>query len=266
MAATSMCFVILSDTVDDTFADVVSSLRRFCPDADIAWYNSGQRRDTPFDLLRVRRDRPLKYMKITPAFFDILEWAAESEYDYVVNVETDMAFIRPGFQDYVQRQLRDAHYLAPGLRHRTPEVSLWPSYHSLAKDRQELLSIMGMSHTNRAFCPAQVFSREYATTLLSSDMYSRVRSFVERNQQPERSSTLQELILPTLAEALGLTSRSYAAHLAQFNRFRPYQAMRDVEQAQRTPDAYFIHPVRRSSSDPVRAWIRDLVRTDASIA
>jgi hypothetical protein len=265
MSGSTTCFVAISDTVDDTFEDLVLSLRAFCPGADIAWYNSGPQRETPFGLRRVSPSRPLKYMKITPAFFDIFEWAREQDYDRIVNVETDLAFIKPGFLEFIERQMSDIDYLAPGLRRRIPRISLWPAHRTLAGERQELAAILGMDYVNRCFSPAQVFGRRYISAVLSSENYPELRSFLERNQHPQRSWTLQELLLPSLADSVGVASRSYPAHMAPFNRYRPHHAPLDLDLAQAVSDAYFIHPIRRDSGDPVRRHIKGLVRAAAQL-
>ncbi len=248
------CFVIISNRIDDSFSELVNGLRAFCNPADIAWYNSGSRQPAPSGVIEVSPSRPLKYAKITPAFFDVFEWAGGQDYDYVVNVETDMAFIKPGFLSFVEDQMADIDYLAPGLRHRTPTMTQWRPYRSLQAERAELLSILGMSYTNRCFNPGQVFSRRYISALLSSDVYPDIRGFVERNQWPERSYTLQEVILPTLADRLGLAARSYPREMAVFNRYRPYQGPYDLELSRGNSDAYFLHPVRRGADDPVRVF------------
>ncbi|MEH0542274.1 hypothetical protein QA802_04015 [Streptomyces sp. B21-105] len=252
------CFVIISNTVDDAFEDLVLGLRAFCPEADIAWYNSGTRRDTPFGLRRVSCDRPLKYMKITPCFFDIFEWSISQNYDQVINLETDMVFIRPGFLEFIAQQMKEVDYVAPGLRRNIPPVSLWPAYRTLSSERAELSAILGTDHLNRCFSPSQIFGRGYVSALLSSGNYARIRSFVERNQQPGRSWTLQELILPSLADSVGATSRPYPLRMATFNRYRPFQAPIDLEIAQTVSDAFFLHPVRRAGDDPVRRHARNL--------
>ncbi|MET9080795.1 pentapeptide repeat-containing protein [Streptomyces sp. NPDC004237] len=246
--------------MDEALEDLVLSLRMFCPGADVAWYNSGPPKDTPFGMHTVTPCRPLKYRKVAPAFFDMFEWALDAGYDRVVNVETDLAFIRPGFLTFLDDYMQGADYLGPGLRREIPAISLWPAYRTLAGEREELSSILGMSHMNRGFSPAQVFGRGYISAVLSSDRYPSLRAFVERNQQPQRSITLQELLLPSLADSVGVTSRPYPAHLGQFNRYRPYQAPIDVEQALSTSDAFFVHPIRRHREDPVRSYVRGLVR------
>lgn len=251
-----ICFVVISDTVDDSFSDLTRGLRAFCPTADIAWYNSGRRRPALSGVIEIPRSRPLKYAKITPAFFDVLEWAGEQDYDQVINVETDMAFIKPGFLGFIEEQMKSVDYLAPRLRYRTPEVTQWRPYRSLQGELPELLSILDMPYTNRCFNPGQVFSRRYISKLLSSEIYPEIRGFVERNQGPGRSYTLQEVILPTLADRLDLSSGTYPNEMAVFNRYRPYQGPYDLELARDNPSAYFLHPVRRSGEDAVRAFAR----------
>lgn len=53
---------------------------------------------------------------MTPAFLDILEWAADTDYDYAINVETDLTFIRPCFSSFVAGLMADADYMAFGYR------------------------------------------------------------------------------------------------------------------------------------------------------
>jgi len=261
MTGLKTCFVVISDSVDDSFEDLVLSIETFCPGADIAWYNSGRRRETPFALERVVPDRPLSRWKTTPAFFDVFEWSGGRDYDCVVNVETDLAFIKPGFLGFVESQLRDVDYLATGLRYRVPRISMWPPYRTLGEEREELTSMLGIDHLNRAFGAVQVFGRSYISALLHSDRYPAVRAFVERNQRPGRSNSLQELILPSLADSLGVRSRPYPDQLTTLNRFRPYQSGLDLEAARSTADAFFLNPIRRSATDPVRGAVKELVRS-----
>ncbi|MBR7834909.1 hypothetical protein KDL01_16670 [Actinospica durhamensis] len=261
MAGLRTCFVVISDVLDDAFEDLALSIEAFCPGADVAWYNSGRRRDVPCGLERVVPDRPLRQRRITPAFFDVFEWAGDRDYDCVVNVETDLAFIKPGFLDFVGSRLRDVDYLATGLRYRVPAITMWPPYRSLGEHRAELAEILGIDHFNRAFGSVQVFGRGYIRALLSSGRLPAVRAFVERNHRPERSSSLHELILPTLAEGLGVRSGSFPDHMTGFNRFRPHQSELDLSAARAAADVFFVNPIRRGAEDPVRRSVRELVRT-----
>lgn len=256
-----ICFVILSNHLDDSFHELIRALRTFCPDSDIAWYNSGRRESPPPGIRKIPTSRPLKYAKIAPALFDMLEWTGQHDYDCMVNVETDLAIIKPGFEQFIEEQMTEVDYLAHGFRRRTPTISMWPAYRGIQSELSTLLSILGMNYTNRCFNPAQAFSRKYISTLLSSDIYPNLRAFTERNQRPELSYVLEELILPTLADRFELSARPYPADVAIFNRYRPYHGPDDLALALRNPAAYFIHPVRRDPDDPVRAAVSALSRS-----
>jgi hypothetical protein len=261
------CLVVLDHRHDVYLNDLVHGIRTFCPKADVAIYDSGNGAPgfgTADELPRLPASRPLSYAKVTPFFLDLLEWAAAQNYNNVINVETDMAFLRPGFESFLRSAMLNADYLAPSLSRVTAQTSRWRPYRSLRAELPELLSILGTDHTNRCFSPGQVFSARFAERLLSSPWYSDVRAFVERNQQPGRSFSLQEVLLPTVAEVLGLRVSGYPAHLTRFNRYRPYHAGASVRLARATEDAYFVHPVRRDEADEARKIVRQLSRAGGS--
>ncbi|MEV5600306.1 hypothetical protein AB0L33_02560 [Streptomyces sp. NPDC052299] len=257
-----LCFVVLDHAPDEYVDDLVRGIRRFCPAADIYWYDSGPAgavgRRAPVDVERMECSRPLLYAKVTPFFFDMLEWAADRDYDYVVNVESDMAFINEGFEDFLASAMADNDYLAPRFARKTPNTSRWRPYRSLRPELPDLLDVLGMDYTNEAFSPGQVFTPRYIHTLLDSPWYPRLREFVARNQEPGRSFTLQEVLLPTLVDALGLRGSDYPAHMTAFNRYRPYHAASSVAKAHQRGDVPFVHPVRRDAEHAARRFVRAL--------
>jgi len=262
-----LCFVVLDHRNDRYFADLVRSLRAFCPDAEVFWYDSGATvRDPVVDgVRRMPVGRRLQYAKVTPFFFDMFEWAVDQGYDYVVNAESDMAFIQPGYERFLDQAMRDVDYLSPGFSRATPRTSRWRPYRSLRSELPELMSILGIDYTNGCFSPGQVFSAKYISTLLASPLYGRIRAFVEGNQLPGRSFTLQEVLLPTLADVLGLAVQDYPPYFATFNRYRPYHGRHAVSRALDITDVHFIHPVRRAEDDPARQAARTLASFDPSM-
>ncbi|MFE9098031.1 hypothetical protein [Streptomyces sp. NPDC007264] len=257
-----LCFVVLDHAPDEYFEDLVRGIRRFCPGADVHWYDSGPAglpapRPT-VDVPRLECSRPLAYAKVTPFFFDMLEWAADRGYDYVVNAESDMAFLNDGFEDFLSSAMADSDYLAPRFARKTPRTSRWRPYRSLRPELPELFDILGTDCTNEAFSPGQVFTPRYVHALLDSPWYPRLREFVARNQEPGRSFTLQEVLLPTLVDVLGLRAADYPAHMTACNRYRPYHAASSVAHAHRRGDVPFVHPVRRDAAHPARRFVRAL--------
>jgi hypothetical protein len=264
-----ICVVILDHRNSRYLQDLIDGIRLSCPDADIAWYNSGQdppAPGTPAAALPVLpNSRPLRYAKVTPFFFDMFEWAAGQPYDYVVNAETDMAFIRPGYDRFIADVMRDTDYLAPRFQRHVPRDTRWAPYRMLVPDLPELFGILGIGSLNKCFSPAQVFSARYVESLVGSPWYDDLRGFVARNQEPEKSRTLQELLLPTLADVVKLRVCDYPAQLAPFNRYRPYHSLETVLRARATKDAYFVHPVLRDEADPARQAIRRFARDSATV-
>ncbi len=260
----SICIVLCDHRNDLYLQDMIDGIAALCPRTNIAWYNSGDEPPRPgsvgTSVAMLPRSRPLQYAKVTPFFLDMFEWAAGQPYDYVVNAETDMAFIQPGFEWFIAQAMNEADYLAPGYVRDTPRTSRWRPYRSLRPELPELLSILGIGITHRCFSPGQVFSTRYIETFLGSAWHSELRGFVSRNQDPSRSFSLQEVLLPTAADALGLAARGYPAHLAAVNRYRPYHPAASILRARETPDAYFVHPVRRDETDGARQIVRQLAR------
>jgi hypothetical protein len=259
-----ICVVIADHRHDDYLTDLVGSLRAFVPAADIAVYNSGDSQSFRAHLVygsvaTLPASRSLAYAKVTPFFLDMFEWAAGQDYDYIVNAETDMAWIKPGFETFLAAAMRGYDYMAPNFKRNTPRTSRWRPYRSLKPELPELLAILGLTSTNQCFSPAQVFSSRYIHSVLTSRQYSRLRTFVERNQAPEKSFSLQEVLLPTLVDAFALSARDYPSQLATVNRYRPYHAAQSVRRALDIPDAYFVHPIRHDDTDPARMLARKLL-------
>ncbi|MFI7643884.1 hypothetical protein [Nonomuraea sp. NPDC049400] len=110
----------------------------------------------------------------------------------------------------------------------TSPNSQWPAYLSPKPELPELLSILGMTHTNRSFSPWPGI----------------------RPQLPP---------LPTLADWFGLTARSYPDGVSLFNRYRPFQTAQDLALALDHSSALFLRPVGRSPGPPM-AQVRALVQ------
>jgi hypothetical protein len=257
-----ICAVILDHKNDVYLQDLIDGLRTFCPGLEIAWYNSGGEQPEPGTpaaaLPMLPNSRPLRYAKVTPFFFDMLEWAAGQNCDYVVNTETDVAFIQPGYEQFVTDAMRDTDFLAPGFARGTSTETWWRPYQSLVPELPELLQILGLDYTNKCFSPGMVFGSRYIEALLTAPWYADLRAFIARNQDPQCSKSLQEVLMPTLADALGVRVSDYPAQLAEFNRFRPWHSATSVLRALTTLDAYFVHPVRRDEQDEARQIVRQL--------
>jgi hypothetical protein len=242
-----------------SLADTVQNVRHFCPQAELYLYNSG---DDPtlgadLEIQFVPSPRRLYYAKVTPFFFDMFEWLVNEriKFDYAINLETDMLFIRKGFEAFISEVMRDCDYMAPRFARFTSGKSRWRPIRSLRPELPQWFKTLGVDYTHEGFSPGQVFSKKYVEKLLHHAAYPEIRRLLKENQ----SYTLQEVLFPTLVDALKLCGQSYPTGTEPHIRYRPYHALRGVKRALALPDAYFIHPVRREMDNPARVLIRSLM-------
>ena len=260
-----IAIVVLAHSDELSLGDFVNNIMRFCPGCSLFLYNSGH--DPHFGsnvgLECIPNPQRLDYAHIMPFFLDIFEWFVRDarQFDYLVNAETDMLFIRQGFESFLTEAMHAYSYMAPVFRRGIPESSKWRPYHSLRLEVKHWKRALGMDSLNRAFNPGQVVDRQYAESLLQHKGYSEIRRLVDRNQ----SFTLHEVLNPSLVDFLGLKGRSYPEGLEQINRYRPYHAVSGVRRALSIEDAYFVHPVRRSQDDLARRMILSLRPTSRNV-
>lgn len=251
--------VILEDRDDAALRDLVRNVRHFCPEATLALYNSGADPSLGqgLDLLHVPDPQRLEYARVTPFFFDVFEWFASQPvaFDYFMNLETDMLFIRKGFEAFLYRAMSESDYMAPLFKQFTSRRSKWRPIRSLRPELPDWYAALGLDYTHEGFSPGQIFSRNYINKLLASPMYAQIKKLWTTN----KSFTLQEVLFPTLTDPLQLQGRSYPEGLEKIIRYRPYQAVSGVQRALATADAYFVHPVRREPDCASRLFIHSLM-------
>lgn len=250
-------FVILAHDDKPSLQQFVDNIRFYCPHADLVLYNSGDDLSLGTDLSVTLFPNPrrLYYAKVVRFFFDVFDWLYKSniQYDYFINLETDMLFIRKGFEKFIEEQMQGIDYLGPDYQQFTSNKSRWRPIRSLRPELPQWYNLLGFKYTHRAFSPAQVFSKNYIDTLLSHPSYTEILRLIEEVNQ---SYTLQEVLLPTLPDFLNLKARSYPHSLKSINRYRPYQGVPGIKRAFSISDAYFVHPVRREMDNDARVLIQ----------
>src|SRR5437868_1896780 len=180
-----LLFVILAHTDHASLEELVDNVRVFCPRARMLLYNSGEnsRLGSNLSIPRFQSPRRYGYARITPFFFDVFEWAVRSGdgFGAIVNLETDLLFIRPGYQDFVKKWLACADYLAPNLVERRSLKTRWRPMRSLRPEFKRWFEFFGFQYWHGTFSPAQVFSRRYVKTLVEHDRYAELRRLAEEN-------------------------------------------------------------------------------------
>lgn len=250
--------VILAHDKPEILEGMIRNIRHFCPNFDVLLYNGG---DDPalgenLDVVRIQPSRRLYYARIIHFFFDTFEWLALNNlnYDYVTNIDSDVLFIRSGFDSFLDSFMGNADYLAQKFNRYTPYKSTWRPFHSLKPELTDWYQLFEFEYTNQAFNPGQTFSAKYIDKLLNFHKYGELKKLIKKNQ----SYTLHEVLFPTLVDVLSLSAKAYPHNLDPINRWRPYQAVSGITRALLTPDAYFVHPVPMYIDNKARRLVYSL--------
>jgi hypothetical protein len=194
---------------------------------------------------------------------DSMRFALEQlDFEALTIVDSDQLLVRPGYVTRV-REFTDAHPEvgmlgnAPGPQPRSSRVDpVRVAWREPELWRPLLSRLPGGSAAfpHWTFWPSTVFTRRAAADL--------VRLFdegeVERILRRSRIWATEEIVLPTLAAALG---HEIALHPGRYDyvRYRVGYTMADLDRAFASPDVYWIHPIPRVLDDPLRARIRDTI-------
>ncbi len=255
--------VIVAHDDPASLAELVVNARHFCPDAQLYLYNSGDNMSLGTDLKikMVPLPRRLYYAKVTPFFFDMFEWLTNERipFDYAINLETDMLFVKKGFEAFICDVMANCDYMAPRFASFTSKKSRWRPIRSLRPELPEWFKVLGVEHTHEGFSPGQVFSSQYVGKLLAHPRYPDIRRLVKEN----KSYTLQEVLFPTLIDTLNLSGQSYPSGTEPFIRYRPYQGINGVKRALECPNIYYVHPIRREMDNAARVFIRSLAHSQS---
>jgi len=244
----------------DALPDLVANARHFNPGATLALYNSGNdpTLGDGLDIDRIIPSRPLTYAHVMPFFLDTFEWLHTNsiQYDYLVNLETDMLFVKAGYETWTDAAMRHTDYMTANYTTEVNTHSITRCVYTLRPYLAQWYDLLGFEHVHIGFSPGMVFSRRYVDRLVGHGQYGRIKAMVEDSRD---AMSLQEVLLPTLAEYLGLWARGYPKVGREFNRFRPYQTLATARRAITTNDVYFVHPVPREGDNAARMMVREMV-------
>ena len=126
-----ICFALLAHTNEEVLANQVANVQKYNPGCKIVLYNGGT--DPEFgktvSVPICPYSRPLQKGKLGHFLLGIMRWLEESgdEYDYLVNLDSDILFIRPGYEEALDREMSgsDCMGINMGLQRSPEEVMHW---------------------------------------------------------------------------------------------------------------------------------------------
>ena len=243
--------VILAHEEPDALADFVRNIRYFCSNANLLFYNSNP---VPglgegLDLLVIPNSNQQAYENLTPYYLDVFEWLIKYSisFDYFVHLESDMLFSAMAGFDFMAPHLTKFHTMKQHYPYKTirPELPEW-------------YKLFGFEYVHWGFNPGFVFSRKYIESIVNFKDLPTLREKVKNS----KAFALQEILLPTFTDVLGLEGRSYPKRgNRRSNRFRPYIIVWAIRAALKNPQVFYVHPVRREADSKARVFVRNLIPT-----
>ena len=232
--------------------------------------------------------KPQSYGALHGYMIDCLRWACQDRgFDTVTNVDSDQLLLHRGYTERLaeiamQRPNFGLLQSSPATvdwpttgsqsliplgflgRASAPAVISYPQYTAFLELKAWVPFLMkfttgsgyhfnGLSHYPKwTFWPGAVFSRQAATAVLSlldSNIY--LRTLIGRSQ----IFATEEIIFPTLISLLGfdLVQTPFDETCL---RFKTKYSVDTLEQSLSTPDRFWMHPIPRDMSDPLRTHLR----------
>jgi hypothetical protein len=238
-------------------ADLVENVRYFMKPNVVIVFDCSREQDLceRLDVDRCPTSRPLRWGHLAPFFVEVMQWLERRgvDYDYLVTLHSDMLLIRHGLDDYLDEQMVNSEYMAPGYL-RTDDwcESRIPYLRRFHYGWRRIWGpLFGIDGPSWGYSPGQVFRREYADKLKKFPRSERLLELAYRS----RILGIEEVFFATMADAMGCNPlrmpEEHGCH-------QPVVTLPRLKGYLETPSVYFIHKVRLSESDPVRVAMKDL--------
>lgn len=254
-----ICFAILVHDNRELVKQLIDNIRYYCPNSIMMLYNGGED-PTLCDGLGVPvcpSSRKLERGWTTVYFLETMEWLEKQgiEYNYFINIDSDALFIRKGYEEFIQNEMKDTDYMAVKLR--IPEED-WYIGNELKKDIHRWEKLFNLHPFYGIFNVGQVISRPLVKALLELEKKEKLKAALSETV----SFGSDEFFFVNLAKELGFKMKKYPNETdEEMIRYRPFFTLEEmIHYLTATPNTWLCHPVIRDQQDPVRKFILHLGR------
>lgn len=249
-----ICFAILVHEKRELVEQLIKNVRSFCPNSAIVLYNGGSDR-TLCEGLGVPvcpSSRKLKYGHTAIYFLETMEWLEQlgTQYEYFINIDSDALFIKKGYEEFIQNEMKDTDYM--GVDFRIPSKD-WYIGRELKKDVNRWKKLFNINPLYGVFNVGQVISRPIVKALLEPERMGKLRKALMETT----SWGMDEIIFVNMAKELGFRQKKYPNPLdSEMIRYRPYFTLEEMIYYHTKNSGYLCHPIIRDKADPVRKLIQ----------
>lgn len=280
----------------DVVWDLVCNMRYLDPASSVLLYNNGSAsllEDCRFHsdpcVFIYPHPKPQRYGALHGYMTDCLRWVCQdTDFDTITNVDSDQLLLHPGYTERLAEITGQHPNL--GIVRSSPVAVGWPTagtqsliplgflggfngsvvinypqYSALNELKAWAPFLMkltggsehqfsGLQHFPKwTFWPGTVFSRQAANAilnLLDTNIY--LRALIGRSQ----IFATEEIVFPTLVSLLGFDLVQTPFDEACL-RFKTNYSIDTLKESLRLPDRFWMHPVPRDLSDPLRTHLRE---------
>jgi hypothetical protein len=244
-----ICFAILAHENEEALSEQIKNIQCFNPNSKIVLYNGGTNKEFGVNqnIPVCPYSRPLRWGNITPYFFDIMKWLEETkaEYDFLVNLDNDVLFIKPGFEQFLGKAMRFYDCMGTYLQtHYSPNNSgLWFPGTTMWREWDKWKSFFQINYFCSYFNPGQVYRHSIVKKMLSGIDTAKLENLWTNTNV----FALEEIFFITLAISKGAIYRGYPWSLEEGKNyvfFGDSIGIDKIKEALNKPNFYWIHPIK----------------------
>lgn len=252
-----ICFALLAHQDEEALLDQIQNIRKYTrPDAKIVLYNGGSNGSFGKEICAHHQvqycpySRPLMPGKTGRFFYDVMRWLEETqeEYEYLVYTESDVMFIKHGFERLLN-ELMDGYdcLVYPSYKEIPLPMHRFPAS-TMRREWHRWKSFFQKDFFCGTFNPMQVYRHSIVKKMLDGLNTSLLENLFARTEV----FALGEMLYLTLAVHADGQVRDYPSAHIEYLRHSPPIFLEDVILARQKPDVLFVHPVKYAD---VRKWI-----------
>lgn len=250
-----IAFGLLAHSEPKCVADLIDSVHHYAPDSSILLFNGGldDALGKHLGIETCRYSRPVRWGKGLQHFLlGVMRQLREDqwEYDYLVTLDSDMLLIQKGLASRLVELMRDADYMAAFYR-AYPKGDDWLWGQRMYLQWRQWGPLLGPPPVRACYNPGQVLSHEYVEALFAWSRFSTLQRELERS----KLQVLEELVWPSLVDALGLRAKPWPdLEASALHGFHPPTRVAQLQ----ANGVHLLHKVKMDISAPERIFARSL--------
>ena len=258
-----ICFTILAHDNEEILRVQLENVRRYNPNSFIVVYNGGPNEQFGLNLgvPVCPYSQPLRYGNLTRYFYDTMRWLEELhiEYDYLVNLDNDVLFIKEGFEAFIEEAMQGYDCMGPHMQiqHSSydypnfiPGLTMW-------REWDKWQPLFKTDYFARYFNPGQVYNRHIIREMLSFESFEQIENLWLNSNV----AALEEMFWVTFALYHGGKCREYPWDFnesLQFVRHKPQITEKEVTLAIEEPNYFWIHPIKGDGLIKMHIFLKEL--------